>query len=52
MMGDRWPWQVQHNWHFSSAPVFTRTGDAPRDDMEKQIARIWQDAFAIDEVNQ
>jgi acyl carrier protein len=35
--------------------LFQRSGihtncDAPRDDMEKQIARIWQDAFAIDEV--
>jgi acyl transferase domain-containing protein/acyl carrier protein len=24
--------------------------DAPRDDIERQIARIWQDAFGIDEV--
>ena len=24
--------------------------DAPRDDTEQQIARIWQDAFGIDEV--
>ena len=24
--------------------------DAPRDDIEQQIARIWQDAFGIDEV--
>ena len=36
--------------HFPGIPVCRPNYDAPRDDIEQQIARIWQDAFGIDEV--
>ena len=50
MPADRRPWQVRQNQHFPSAPVCRRTMTRRVTTPSEQIARIWQDAFGIDEV--